>query len=177
MIGTMEPAYDDDSVAMGVLGPIALTLWRGETTLERVHRTEELGDEALAASPRGAGLMFIALPSAKPPSGELRRLTARINERLVAKGAVGVAGVIPTRGFSGALYRGIVTSLSLLSGHSYPLRTFSDAREGTFWLCDLLQQRAGVVSSPIKLADDIDAFVRDYRRRTEQPSMSDLSAE
>lgn len=156
--GVVEPELLEvtEDHAFIVYGPIACVIWRGAITRDAVERTEALGMRALQESPRGAGLLFFAEGSA--PSQELRELTADINERLAARGAVGVAGVFLARGFLAAVQRGIATGLAMLSAHSYPFRVFSNTRQACDWLGGELRHRGVTINGA-----EVSARLRDLR--------------
>ena len=121
--------------------------------------TEALGMRALRKSPGGAGLLFF--PEATAPSHELRALSTRINERLTAQGAVGVAGVFLAQGMLATMQRGIVVAMAMISSYSYPLRIFKDTTRACEWLGAELQRR-GVEEDTEAIAELIEAFRDEY---------------
>ncbi len=144
-----------DDHAYVVCGPVACVIWRGQVTREGALGTEKLGMRALENSPKGAALLFYAEGSTPPP--DLRELSASINERLAARGAVGVAGVFSQTGFIGAMQRGIATGMTILSAHSYPMKLFKDTAGAVGWLGNQLRQR-GVVADVVHTTDQLARF-------------------
>jgi len=138
---------------------MACAIWRGEITPAGMSGTERLGMRALENSPKGAGLLFY--PETSKPSLEVREMSASINERLSARGAVGVAGVFLQSGFTGAIQRGIATGMTILSAHSYPMKLFGATDEAVEWLGGELRKH-GVVARTQTIAADIGAFRERY---------------
>lgn len=155
----MELLEATDDHAFVVCGEVACVIWRGQVTREAVLGTEGLGMKALENSPKGAALIFYAEGST--PAPELRELSASINERLAARGAVGVAGVFSQTGFIGAMQRGIATGMTILSAHSYPMKLFKDTGGAVAWLGAQMRQR-GVVMDVARTTDALIRFRENY---------------
>lgn len=139
-----------------VCGPVACVIWRGAITAESMQGTEALGIRALENSPKGAGLLFF--PETSAPPQELREMSADINERLAARGAVGVAGVFLARGLLAAVQRGIASGMAMLSAHSYPLRIFGSTRQACDWLAGELRHRGVILDGA-----EASALIQDFR--------------
>lgn len=152
---------DPDHATM-VASPFAVLVWRGHTHADAIRGLEPLGAKAMAQSPRGIGLICVVEPGTPPPSADTRKLSVIVNERLITRGAVGVAIVIPGGGFSSAMYRGIVTGMSLISGHSYPFRVFESTGDAVRWLSSQLGMKAGVVVDVPRASGAIEAFRSEY---------------
>jgi hypothetical protein len=149
----------DNDHAFVVCGPIAVVIWRGTIDEASILETEALGMRALQNSPKGAGLLFF--PESTTPPPPLRELTADVNERLAARGAVGVAGVFLHKGFLATVQRGIATGLTMLSAHSYPFRIFSNTQQACAWLGGELRHR-GVVADTLEIARQLEQFRNEY---------------
>ncbi len=148
-----------DDHAFVVDGPIACVIWRRGVSASAMRKTEALGDRALASSPKGAGLLFFPEDSAPPQP--LRELSTEVNARLVARGAVGVAGVLRDRGFLGDAQRGIARGMALLAPQPYPFQLFATARAACDWLGTELRQR-GVSIDPKSVAERLERFRRGF---------------
>ena len=156
---SLELLEATENYAFVVVGPVACVVWRGEIDRDAMAGTESLGMRALQNSPKGAALLFYPEGSAPPP--DLRELSASINERLAARGAVGVAGVFSQTGFVGAIQRGIATGMTILSAHSYPMKLFKDTTGAVEWLGAQLRQR-GVTTDVRHTARALDDFRERY---------------
>jgi len=157
---TIETYRVNDRYAMAMIGPVAFVVWRSPTiTLADMRATEAHGEMALERSPKGIGILAFAGSAA--PDREVRRLSTRINERIHARGAVGVAAVLDDGGLLGAVQRGMATGMVLLSSRSYPLRVFRHTRGACGWLADELRPR-GVDVVPRAAAAELEAFRASY---------------
>jgi hypothetical protein len=158
----------DPDHATAVCHSMAVVVWRGATRANAISGLEALGALAMIQSPGGIGLIGVVEPGTPPPSADARKLCAIVNERLVARGAVGAAMVIPGGGFASAMYRGIVTGMSLISGHSYPFRVFDSTSDAVRWMASQLGVKAGVVVDVPRANAALEAFRTDYAAYAER---------
>lgn len=128
--------FDSDCL-MAVHDRLAIAIWAGGVTDERARLTERVGRLALSLTGR-AGLVGVVEASASPPGVDTRAVTTAINAKLVADGAVGVAGIVAGQGFRASATRAVITGLSLLSPEPYPFKVFCDASRAVHWISQAL---------------------------------------
>jgi hypothetical protein len=128
----------DRNQAVVVWDHLVLVIWRGVCDAAAVQRLERAGMDVLRRHPRGAALMGVVESTGVPPSAEMRKASAAVNDRLARQGLVGVAGVLTQTGFAGSVVRGVITGLTLLSRSDYPFKVFDNHTEAAAWLCQRL---------------------------------------
>ncbi len=121
--------HETDAITIAVAGPYCLGRWRGVPDvagLRAMHdalsrwltNTDTQVDRFVAINVVDAHAI-IRIPE------EARREVARIQESFNDK-QVGLATVLPARGFFAAAVRGIVSAVTLMSRASFPQQVFDD---------------------------------------------------
>lgn len=113
----LTPASLDADHGSIVIGNVAIVVWTGTPRVKVALGLESLSEAAFNASRDGKiGLVGVLEETHRPPSSEFRAVSNEVNERLVNRGAVGLASIIPASGFKGALFRSVVTGLASSRG-------------------------------------------------------------
>jgi hypothetical protein len=152
----------DSNLATVICGPIAVVVWRGVADSFGNLQVQTAGIQALKQNPAGIGVLGVVEDTHQVPNAEARKSSAQVNDRLAEFGAVGFAGVLPLKGFTGAWTRGVVTGLTLLARRRYQFQVFQYEEEATKWLAGLLAQRANIECDAAAVARAIRAFRREY---------------
>ena len=162
----LETLSEDEDALIGMCGPLAVVVWRRITRPEAVRFAEAAGAQVLERAPAGKGAtLFLVEDGATPPDGDCRRMTSEANERLAARGMVSVAGVVPRSGFTGALYRGVITGIALLSRTPYPMKVFASVPESVHWLSGQLAANGGAHLEVPEVSTALDDAFDAYRAR------------
>jgi hypothetical protein len=114
-----------------VAGPLAVQVWRRETTPDGLDALERLHDTVRAAHPKMAFLIYVD-EAAAPPSAAARTRIAEMMRR--SDRTVAAALVFPGHGFKASMMRGVVTGLNLVAGYPFPYRTFATLASALGWL-------------------------------------------
>lgn len=162
----------DANLATILCGPIVCVIWRGVADSFGNLQVQTAGVQALKQHPAGIGVIGVVEDTHQVPNAEARKSSAQVNDRLAEFGAVGFAGVLPLKGFTGAWTRGVVTGLTLLARRRYPFHVFQYEEEATKWLAQLLRERAKVECDAAATARAIRRFRREYAEYCLAPTSS-----
>lgn len=149
----------DENCVMAVWGPVAIVVWAGECTLVEAQFTEVVGDKARLQSSGAFGLLAVVESTAEPPEQDIRRISLHINERLARRGAVGLATVVPGTGFRASVFRGVITGMSLMAGHSYPTKVFEASAGAAAWM----RQRLGLAGGEAIDVRELTLYLEELR--------------
>ena len=122
---------------VGAYADVILTVWTTPGTVDvlRARHTVEHDFLQRRRERKGVTISIIQPAAVKPVEGELRKL---INESTVANAPFIKAGaiVILATGFRAAVIRGIIATLTLLTGAPYPVKTCDNIDDGLKFACE-----------------------------------------
>jgi hypothetical protein len=116
-----------------VFGNLVFGLESTEPSIAYINGFKATIDNLVRAGHAGVGVMVVIRPDAKPPSEEVRKHIVRV-AREFAPNVLGFAHVIEGEGFLAAAKRGAMTFIMTTARLGFPLKVFSNLREGMPWL-------------------------------------------
>jgi len=125
--------------AFGVFGPLVISQWRITTSIEGARKQHELIEKILRERPC-IGVLVVLETDVSKPDDETRGVIAKTMQISPDK-LLGLAYVVPDTGFGGAIKRGVITGLDLLSGRGSTSKTFDAVPPSVEWLRSRLATR------------------------------------
>lgn len=118
--------------ALGAYGPVALSVWDSEPTLEDARGSTRLLGE-LAKRHERIGLLAVLGTSCSVPDDEVRSELRR-GVTAVAGSVGAVANLVEGLGFRSAALRGVLTSMVLMIRPGYPQKIFGELEPAAAFL-------------------------------------------
>jgi hypothetical protein len=139
-----EPVSPDQRVCdsvyqMGRVQNVVLQVWRERATIDHVYRTRELVARVHAEYPGQVALLVRVVDGCGFPEPRTTRAFSRLL-REVEPEVQGIAVVLEGSGFWAATMRAVISSVTLMARSGPPTRIYSDLREASEALVDLLEQ-------------------------------------
>ncbi|HEY4016703.1 MAG TPA: hypothetical protein VGM06_25380 [Polyangiaceae bacterium] len=122
----------DANHSIASFGPLLLSVWKRETTVEALQGMEQLIPGIAQEAPEGrVGLFVVVEPHASMPSSEARAELSRIRRT----SAIGLTALVfEGDGFAAALVRGVTTSLNLLERGRTRTHIFANVSSAAAWI-------------------------------------------
>lgn len=133
--------HETPAMTVGAVGPFCLGRWRAVPDVEGFRAMQ-----AAIATWAAPGHPFVAINVVDVRSlthipDDVRKEIARVQESF-AESQLGLATVIPERGFYAAAVRGVASAVQMLSKARFPQRVFGDTADAAVWGVGLLAPHA-----------------------------------
>jgi hypothetical protein len=135
---------------VGTWHDVAVTVWRGETTLEGIRATERSYHELRLRYPGGVHALTVIEEGAPLPGPELRRELTAVLERSTR--TVLSAVVYEGKGFRAASVRGVVTGLAALRRLPYPQKIFESVADAARWFDAMAKTKSRPAAAALERA-------------------------
>jgi hypothetical protein len=123
---------------MAMVGPICVSLWQTKPTAELFAIQRAQLAAAVARNPGKVAFLCVVESSADPPDDAERNASAAmINEH--GANLLGVAGVIESTGFRGAITRTVLSGIVLVIRSRVSIKMFESVRAASPWLARCVQ--------------------------------------
>jgi hypothetical protein len=127
--------FRDDAVGVASLGVLFVSVWRGETTAERMHRVFNAQRTLWNITPMQA-MVTVIEPTTPSVGSEGRELGLRLY-RETAPHLVATAYVIEGSGFFAAAVRGVIATTRLILRPPFPMQPFARVDDAAEWIAPL----------------------------------------
>jgi hypothetical protein len=139
--------FHDDAVGVASVGPLFVSVWRGETTAARMHRVFGIQRTLWSITPQQA-MVTVIEPTTPVVGAEERELGIRLY-RETSPHLVATGYVIEGTGFFAAAARGVIATTRLLLRPPFPMQAFARVDDTARWIAPI----ATASISPLMFAD------------------------
>lgn len=122
----------EKNAAVATHGRMMQIMWRGQTTVEAVHRARQILLGLVADRPTALGLMQVVELNSPPPDAAAREALADL--LAAGKGFITCSSLVyPGTGFWAAAARAFVTGLTMLARPGFPHEIFPTTERAAEW--------------------------------------------